>query len=403
VVGHNFVFLSQIFVSAGPLCSPEPDPEQPDAAFSLPTCRFLCIDLLEMMDDGARDALYKFLQAELSRGGCDVARRGGSNGNEDTVDYKTLFRFLHYPGSTPRASYACKWMISGSKLIPIYITPYERKYIAKAHEYSIPILAGQLRWTNARLARGEKQVPGFLQLMLKFTEVKFVSTLVIQGLNRRIDSEGWESLFMHATGYRNKNFAHHNHRPIVPGAVAAELRTIEIVMKHAGGNPIDILLGILQSCFTSFLAAAVGLHNDIAKRNALFRELVEFLEPKVLFLIRCMSTFDPSDPALGRGGAGPGAFIIACTYCISVLVWLVQMVRYYQLTFRYSLQCWTIASKKKQGWHTANSGSATTSKFRCRPSWMPGGRPMPTLVLHLLQELARQLSTITIPLPSRMP
>ena len=53
---------------------------------------------------------------------------------------------------------------------------------------------------------------------------------------------------------------------------------------------------------------AVDLHIDVPQKNG---RNTAFVETRTLVVVDFLSTYDSSDPPLGRGGAGSGKYVVA--------------------------------------------------------------------------------------------
>ena len=254
----------------------------------------------------------------------DTSRSGGSNGTRSSLDPKILRRFLHCPGSAPRQASACKWTIEEDRLVVVYISPYETEPVPKAYKYPLPFRSGQIQWTVKALNRLHSAGDKAMEVMELFTMSKVLSVALFSATNTLVSTHGWLGLWRSA----NKKLATkepppilcswlagHGNNLIATEATNAEHARMESMSQRVGTSSpfVSFLYEVLQNCYTTALADAVGFHRDKSKRDKKTKKHVPFVENKMLFQVPFMSTYDKDDPPLGRGGAGPGVFVFAGT------------------------------------------------------------------------------------------
>jgi hypothetical protein len=150
------------------------------------TIQWLCSSLPNRSDQESTQ-LYSFLTGLLSsaRGGFEIARVGGSNGNAHVS--KKLFQMVHLPGITPRKSCGVMWYPIGTKWLFFYVSPYKKKHTLTLsyRTYLQPMPGGQVRITKKKLL--DSQCPAYLCTALEqFVAIKKAESpeLLVSSLNR---------------------------------------------------------------------------------------------------------------------------------------------------------------------------------------------------------------------------
>ena len=144
--------------------------------------------------------------------------------------------------------------------------------------------------------------------------IKYLTPYLIQSLNHKIaDHKGFDFA---SPDRKNKNilklglsFVDRN------VAITQDLvnrvgeRAVETRVKN--GNYKDIWQFLLMHCSVTCIADAVDVHIDKPKKNGFMPGNEGFVETRVLVAIDFLSTGDRADPPMGRGGGGPGVYVIA--------------------------------------------------------------------------------------------
>ena len=149
--------------------------------------------------------------------------------------------------------------------------------------------------------------------------VKYLTPSVIHGLNLRIKKNGGINKIMSdgRTSKVMRDKSKGNGLTFVDrnAAICQDLlnrlgaRAVELRVENDKYNYIWHFL--LLNCSITCISDAVDLHRDIPKKNAFMKGNEGFVETRVLIAIDFLSTFDKGDPPLGRGGGGPGVYIVA--------------------------------------------------------------------------------------------
>lgn len=288
--------------------------------FLLLAGRVLMFDIKNLLNNEERNQVARFLMGRLPKKGVSVERKGGSNGTFDNVDPEMVRRLFHLPGSCPRASRGAVWIPQGL-LHCFYMNCYEAKLQVEHYEYAMPASAGQLELSVGMMEKGAPEV--LFDLLRVQVESKLIVGAFIAALNTRIQAGGFGSLLSNTTTKvlqvmsrtaldRNRN------RCIVQEAVAVQEATNERIRKQH--KPEDHAVMVLHHATTtklSVIATALHTHIDRTRKHVDHPKATSFFETKILLTVPDHAgdlERYPDLPALGRGGAGRGQFVIGCKY-----------------------------------------------------------------------------------------
>ena len=299
-------------------CYPFAEPREKEGDFFLLNGRMLMHDLEEILSPKDRDDLYRYAESLMKRGGVSTERKGGANGTGDDdldwVDWNAFSKMVHYPGSTPRQGRGVILVFMGKKCLVCYVQPYKEDYNIIIYPYSIPVRANQIKLDLAKLNAAPPKVLEVLKLQV---DAKLMAAEVLGALNDRVQQEkaGWRAVLNPEKKYHRK-LGPHAKRLVGSAAVAVQRATnARIASCHEGSTDAGKIFAH-HFCATmhTILMAAVFYHYDHTKKHIDLPNALDFLEIKMLFVIpSCCGDLKafPNMPALGRGGAGPGQFMLA--------------------------------------------------------------------------------------------
>jgi hypothetical protein len=252
------------------------------------TIRWLCASLPTRSDQESSE-IYLFLTSLLSkaRGGYEVSRVGGSNGNAHIS--KEFFHMLHLPGITPRKSCGVMWYPMETKWLFFYISPYKKKHHLACRAYSQPMPGGQLQFSKKKFHAS----PKYLQsAVARFVTIKAESAPLVSSLN--------SSLFQPSLGILaccDANIVQETTNYIARCCASRASHKINTEEND------EYFFHLLTSCSFTIVAFATRLHVDTPKRHP-FLPYKGFWENKWVINVPCKSTNNSKEPALGQGGAG---------------------------------------------------------------------------------------------------
>ena len=241
----------------------------------------------------------------------DCRRKGGSNGTIENLDVEKLFKALSRPGLSPRQSHASMWILRKKEIVLLYMGCISEARELHGFTYAYPKHEGQVTLSKKFL---NSTSTGIFHLFKISAVIKYLTPYLIQSLNSKIrEHRGFHSLSSSISNKKLKqlglSFVDRN------AAITQDLvnrigeRAVE--MKVDNGKYKDIWHFLLLHCSVTCIADAVDLHIDKPKKNAFMPENEGFVETRILVAIDFLSTGDRDDPPLGRGGGGPGVYVIA--------------------------------------------------------------------------------------------
>lgn len=250
------------------------------------------------------------------RNGMSTERVGGSNGLAENVDMKSLLKFLHYPGSSPRQSRGTVYVLKGKTCYLFYVKPYQVKHEVTSHKYAIPVKASQVRLSVKKMRESSDTArSGIMKTQASFVESKVVMGCVLDSLNERIKSQGWLSV---VSSQDKKKMKRHNHCTIASEAVAVQKATNSAIARQRAGD-VDNKIERVSTHHAmvpvySLVETPLFRHQDNTRPHPYFPEASAFLESKIVLVDHELSR-NPGrhgdDLPRGRGGAGPGLHVFA--------------------------------------------------------------------------------------------
>ena len=187
--------------------------------FHLNTGRFLMFDLSGV--DTSEDE-HDFLVQRMPKNGVSTERRGGSNGTADEPDPKALRQLLHCPGSSPRRSQGCVFVLVGLTLHVFCVAACEGNFVIRHFPCATPRMAAQRQLLPSDLAKAPM---GLLQSIHAGIEAKLLTATALDALNKHITQFGWTSLVPHR--FRPQMLIHSKH------LVASEAVSVQMAVNDA--------------------------------------------------------------------------------------------------------------------------------------------------------------------------
>ena len=241
----------------------------------------------------------------------DMRRKGGSNGKECTINWSKFFQGIHRSGLCPRSAHAAFWIFKNKQITCVYMTKslVERK--VASFTYGLPKHEGQVDIGKRYL----RNAPKSIRKLFKTTAVsRYLTPFVINLLNDQIQkSNGIHNLCSHKRTRKRslKKLPERNLNLTFIDRYSLSLQSVSNnLAEKAVENKTheDIYEYLLVNCSFTCMCDAVDLHIDVPKKN---NGNTAFVETRTLIVVDFLSTFDVSDPPLGRGGAGPGKYVMA--------------------------------------------------------------------------------------------
>ena len=241
----------------------------------------------------------------------DCRRKGGSNGTIENLDVEKLFKALSRPGLSPRQSHASMWILREKTMVLLYMGCISEARDLHGFTYSYPKKEGQVSLSKTFLENAPTKVFNLLRIS---AVIKYLTPYLIQSLNYKIVEHRGFDFVSHDRKHKNisklgLSFVDRN------VAITQDLvnrvgeRAVETRVNN--GNYKDIWQFLLMHCSVTCIADAVDVHIDKPKKNGFMPGNEGFVETRVLVAIDFLSAGDRADPPMGRGGGGPGVYVIA--------------------------------------------------------------------------------------------
>jgi len=244
-------------------------------------------------------------------GQLDMRRRGGSNGQNYSIDWYKFFQAIQRPGMCPRKAHGAFWILKKKEILCVYMKKSieERKVVS--FPYGLPKHEGQVNLCKRFLNGAPTNVRKMFQIT---ATTRYLTSFLIEEINKQIsESNGIFNLY-NCRVTRKRKLKKKNNENSTVCFVDRNTASIQSfsnkLAKEAvkNGTHKNICEYLLLNCSITCMCDAVDLHIDIPKKNGGNNG---FVETRTLVQVNFLSTFDIADPPLGRGGAGPGKFVIA--------------------------------------------------------------------------------------------
>ena len=265
------------------------------------------------MSTAEQNSHYEFYHNRLPKGGISLDRKGGSNGTADSLELKHFLKLLKLPGGTPRQSRGVIYVVSGKTIHVFYIATNLTERTGKHYAYPMPVPAGQIGVKKCWFEKSTMD-DTHMEKLIEVLQLQAESKVCVHGkikeLNRRLQEDGgWAGLVSQVS---NKVRDFHNQRLLVTEAIAVQDKTNRILSDTIHKNQERLSLWFLTvSAKLSLVECPLMFHQDKTRKHPDMSTAESFLEPKTLHLAPCKSSNIPTDPPLGRGGAGCGQYVYA--------------------------------------------------------------------------------------------
>ena len=241
----------------------------------------------------------------------DMKRKGGSNGQDCTMNWSKFFQGIHRSGHCPRSAHAAFWILRNRQITCVYMTNSLKERKVASFTYGLPKHEGQVDLSKKYL----RLAPTSIRQMFKVTAVsRWLTPFVIILLNDQIQKRaGIHNLCSHKRT-RKRSIKKLKTRTSNITFIDRYSVYIQSVSNCLAINAVenktheDIYEYLLLNCSFTCLCDAVDLHIDTPKKNG---GNTSFVESRTLIVVDFLSTCNLSDPPLGRGGAGPGKYVLA--------------------------------------------------------------------------------------------
>ena len=295
------------------------EPKAQNADYHVLTARWLGNDIAPH----CHDATFEFLTSLPSCkrwGGIQVDRRNGANGNRNTFDPSSLKKFMTQKNKCPGKS-------KTSVVIPRekdFVFFWKKNKEAKAGNHSIGCFAYPFPMNGFQVSIEERWFqepntvpPQMIDLLLEQAETKMLVHLVVKELNNQRNTRHERTIV--STTVENQE--------CIYGEIIDVMQ--EKLPPKAVTEHMFLWLSIAV-CKISVITGALRYHEDVASRKDK-SEYHCFWEPKTLIKIPSRSGKDGTTSLpLGRGGGGPGNFVMAIvdhSFTRDALVWITDQIR----------------------------------------------------------------------------